>query len=306
MNDKKTMRDSFLEELYAIMKENKKVILVSVDFGAPSLDKIRQECPQQFINVGIAEQNAVNVGVGLALEGFVVYIYAIAPFISMRAFEQIRVNMAILSQFRKINVNIIAVAVGMSYATSGATHHCLEDLSIIKTLPNIEIFSPSDYILSKMYVKRSIQNNGPKYMRFDGEAHIALKSVEYNFDNGFRVLQDGKNLAVISTSYMSNLLERIAFKYPSVKFIDLYLINNYNYEALQSELLPIHTIITIEEGFKGTGGLDCEINFNFKDKKVVNMGLEKRYCLDVGSREFLHKQCQIDLESIEKTIKELL
>lgn len=306
MNDKKTMRDSFLEELYMTMKENKNIILVSADFGAPSLDKIRQEFPHQFINVGIAEQNAVNVGVGLALEGFVVYIYAIAPFISMRAFEQIRVNMAILSQFRKMNVNIIAVAIGMSYSTSGATHHCLEDLSIIKTLPNIEIFSPSDYILSQMYVKRSVENNGAKYIRLDGGASIALKSDEYNFSNGFRVLQDGIHLAVISTSYMSNLLGNIIPKYPNIKFIDLYLINNYNYKALKSELASIQTIITIEEGFKGAGGLDSEINFHFKGKKVVNIGLEKRYCLDVGSREFLHKQCKIDLENIEKTIKELL
>ena len=299
----KTMRDAFLESLFEKMKENEKIIIISADFGAPVLDKIRQECPSQVINVGIAEQNAVNVGVGLALEGFVVYIYAIAPFISMRAFEQIRVNMAILSEFRNMNVNIIAVAVGMSYSTSGATHHCLEDLSIIKTLPNIEIFSPSDYALAKCYAEKSVQKKGAKYIRFEGSAGEALQGEITEFQKGFRVLQKGGELCLIATSYMSANLVKLAAKYPSVKFVDLYLINTYDRAALKKELENVSTIITAEEGFKGAGGLDAEINFNFKDKKIINIGLEKRYCLDVGKREFLHKRCGIDIASVERAIK---
>lgn len=302
----KTMRDAFLEELFEKMKQNEKIIILSVDFGAPVLDKIRKECPKQVINIGIAEQNAVNVGVGLALEGFIVYIYAIAPFISMRAFEQIRVNMAILSEFRKMRVNIIAVAVGMSYSTSGATHHCLEDLSIIKTLPNIEIFSPSDYLLAKGYVERSLSKSGAKYIRLDGAAGEALQSEISEFDKGFRVLQDGNKLCIISTSYMSANLTKLVSKYPSIKLIDLYLINAYDYGALKRELENFSTVITVEEGFKNAGGLDAEINFKFKDKKVINIGLKKKYCLDVGGREFLHEKCKIDTKSIERVIKECL
>lgn len=302
----KTMRDAFLEELFEKMKQNEKIIIISVDFGAPVLDKIRKECPKQVINIGIAEQNAVNVGVGLALEGFIVYIYAIAPFISMRAFEQIRVNMAILSEFRKMRVNIIAVAVGMSYSTSGATHHCLEDLSIIKTLPNIEIFSPSDYLLARGYVERSLNKNGAKYIRLDGSAGEALKNEISEFDKGFRVLQDGNKLCIISTSYMSASLTKLVAKYPSIKLIDLYLINAYDYNCLKKELENFSTVITVEEGFKNAGGLDAEINFNFKDKKIINIGLKKKYCLDVGGREFLHEKCEIDTKSIERVIKECL
>ncbi|MCW1355520.1 hypothetical protein OLQ17_04450 [Campylobacter jejuni] len=151
--NKMTMRDAFLNELFNQMLCNNKIVIITADFGAPSLDKIREKFSDRVINVGIAEQNAINISVGMALEGYIVYVYGIAPFISMRCYEQIRVNVAILNQFRKMNINIISVGIGMSYSTSGPTHHCLEDLSIIKTLPNIEIFSPSDYSLAKEYVK---------------------------------------------------------------------------------------------------------------------------------------------------------
>ncbi|MFH5213986.1 transketolase family protein, partial [Campylobacter jejuni] len=269
----KSMRDSFFEELFLEMSKNDKIIIITVDFGAPILDTIRENFPNQFINVGIAEQNAINIGVGLALEGFIVYIYGIAPFISMRCYEQIRVNMAILSQFRDMNINIIAVGAGMSYATSGPTHHCLEDLSIMRTLPNIEIFSPSDYILSKKILKKSIDALGPKYIRFDAGVHPAIYSEIINLDKGFEILQEGENIAVISTSYMINYLYQSIDELKNIKLIDLYSITNYDVNLLKKELNSIDTIITIEEGFIAAGGLDSEINFNFRDKKIINLGI---------------------------------
>ena len=151
----KAMRDVFLLSIYEKMAEDNTIFFVTADFGSPILDKIRADYPDRFINVGIAEQNLINVSVGLALEEFTVYTYAIAPFITMRCYEQIRVNISILSHLREMNINLIGVGAGVSYAMSGPTHHCLEDLSIMKTLPNMEVFSPSDYITAQAYVKRS-------------------------------------------------------------------------------------------------------------------------------------------------------
>ena len=105
----KAMRDVFLHSLYEQMETNDKIFFVAADFGSPILDKIRTDYPNRFINVGIAEQNLINVSTGLALEGFIVYAYAIAPFITMRCYEQIRVNVAILSQIRPMNINFIGV-----------------------------------------------------------------------------------------------------------------------------------------------------------------------------------------------------
>ncbi|EAJ5672659.1 transketolase [Campylobacter lari] len=302
-----TMRDAFLDELFESMLTNDKIIIVTADFGAPSLDKIREKFPSRVVNVGIAEQNAINVSVGMALEGFIVYVYGIAPFISMRCYEQIRVNVAILSQFRKMNINIISVGIGMSYSTSGPTHHCLEDLSVIKTLPNIEIFSPSDYLMTKEYVKRSIEYNFPKYIRLDGEVVFCM-NCNYNLEFGFRILNKQKvdsNIALITTSYISNKIYNNLDMFSEVLLIDLFLINKYNKEELSNKLKTVDTIITVEESFINSGGLDAEINFNFKDKKVINLGLNKQYCLEVGKREYLHKKTNIDLMSIKNIIEEL-
>lgn len=298
----KAMRDTFLTSLYEKMKTDKRIFFVAADFGAPILDKIREDYPDRFINVGIAEQNLVNVATGLALEGFTVYAYAIAPFITMRCYEQIRVNVSVLSQVREMNINFIGVGAGVSYAMSGPTHHCLEDLSIMKTLPNMEVFSPSDYMLAEAYVERTLAIKKPKYIRFDAKPMEALAEDMNDFNDGFRVMQKGQSLAVISTGYMTQKSIDIVKEF-DISLIDIYLINSYNRELLEKELENIDTIITIEEGFKGCGGLDAEINSVFKNKKIINLGFEKKYTFEIGSREFVHQENALGNDDITNAIK---
>jgi transketolase len=285
------------------MKNDKTIFFVSADFGAPILDKIREDYPDRFINVGIAEQNLVNVATGLALEGFTVYAYAIAPFITMRCYEQIRVNVSVLSHVRPMNINFIGVGAGVSYAMSGPTHHCLEDLSIMNTLPNMEVFSPSDYKTSEAYVERTLRIKKPKYIRFDAKPMAVLEDNIQNFDDGFRVIQKGQKIAIISTGYMSQKAIKIVKDF-DVTLIDIYLLNNYNKEKLNKEFENIDTIITIEEGFKGCGGLDAEINSNFKNKKTINLGFEKKYTFEIGSREFVHEKNGIGVDDISNVISQ--
>lgn len=302
----KAMRDVFLQSLYEQMETNEKIFFVAADFGSPILDKIRADYPNRFINVGIAEQNLINVSTGLALEGFIVYAYAIAPFITMRCYEQIRVNVAILSQVRPMNINFIGVGAGVSYAMSGPTHHCLEDLSIMNTLPNMEVFSPADYVTAQAYVKRTLNLKQPKYIRFDAKSMVTIKETIDEFEKGFRVLQEGKKVAIISTGYMTQKAFGLAKEY-DIKVIDLYIINNYDKNFLQKELENIEIIITIEEGFKNCGGLDAMINAHFKEsKKIVNLGFEKKYTFEIGDREFVHSENGIGIEDIKKMIKEVM
>ena len=302
----KAMRDVFLQSLYEQMKQNDKIFFLAADFGSPILDKIRADYPNRFINVGIAEQNLINVATGLALEGFIVYAYAIAPFITMRCYEQIRVNVAILSQVRPMNINFIGVGAGVSYAMSGPTHHCLEDLSIMNTLPNMEVFSPADYITAQAYVKRTLTLKQPKYIRFDAKPMVTIKETINEFEKGFRVLQEGNKVAIISTGYMTQKAFEIVKEYP-IKLIDLYIINNYDKNLLQKELENIEIIITIEEGFKNCGGLDAMINAHFKEsKKIINLGFDKKYTFEIGDREFVHSENGIEIKDIKKMIKEVM
>src|SRR4030043_1505192 len=110
---KKIMRDVFIEQIYNRMVKDDNLFFVSADFGSPKLDNLREKFKDRFINVGIAEQNLINISTGLALEGYIVYAYAIAPFLTMRAYEQIR-NLSLLSQIKEVNLNLIGVGIGLS------------------------------------------------------------------------------------------------------------------------------------------------------------------------------------------------
>ena len=107
------MRDALLNRIYHAMKEDDRIFFLSADFGSPVLDHIRKEHKNRFANVGVAEQNLINISSGLSIEGYIVFAYAIASFITMRCYEQIRINLALLSEVRPLNVNLIGVGRGI-------------------------------------------------------------------------------------------------------------------------------------------------------------------------------------------------
>ena len=134
MSETLAMRDALLDSVWERMSSDENIFFVTADFGSPVLDRIRTDFPNRFVNVGIAEQNLINISSGLSLEGYKVFAYAIAPFITMRCFEQLRVNLALLHKVRTINVNLIGVGAGYSYVVSGPTHQCYEDIGLIRNL----------------------------------------------------------------------------------------------------------------------------------------------------------------------------
>ncbi|RAZ53716.1 transketolase family protein [Campylobacter hyointestinalis] len=305
MKSNLTMRDAFFINLYEEMSKNKNIYLITADFGAPMLDKIRESFNKRAINIGIAEQNAINIAAGLALEGKCVYVYGIAPFISMRPFEQLRINLSALSSLRNINVNIISVGAGVSYSISGPTHHCLEDLSLIRTLPNFEIFSPSDSELANRYFKHTIEIKRPKYLRFDATALLNLEYDAYDINDGFRVKKSKKsNIAIISTGYMSQKAYEISKEY-DIELIDIYSINSNQNDKLIEYINRYEHIITLEEGFINCGGLDSYINFYIKNKNIINLGFAKKYTFDIGDREFIHSLNHIGFKDIKDILNSL-
>lgn len=314
--EKKTMRDVLIEQIYNRMSDDDTIFFLSADFGSPKLDRLRKDYSNRFINVGIAEQNLINVATGLALEGFTVYAYAIAPFLTMRAYEQIRNNLSLLSHTHEINVNLIGVGAGLSYDVSGPTHHCIEDISVIRTLPNITIFSPSDWVLAEKFVDYSIENKRPKYLRFDSKPlpDIYGDKKTMNLQKGFFELAEGNEICVVTTGYMThtalsavNILTEDGV---NVGLIDIFLLKPLNSDLLFDKLNKYKYIITLEEAFINKGGLDSIISDILSNKesniKLKKMGFSDAYVFDIGSREYLHKLNNLDEDSIMKRIKELV
>jgi transketolase len=305
----KTMRDAFIDQIYNKMQEMEDIFFLTADFGAPSLDKIRGKFKDRFINVGIAEQNLINVATGLALEGYKVYAYAIAPFITMRAYEQIRSNLSISSQIKPVNVNLIGVGAGLSYAVSGPTHHCLEDISIMRLLPNFIVFSPSDWKLAELFVDYSINIKMPKYLRFDGRPLPAIYQDVGNIeiDKGFYELAKGKNVCLVSTGYMTHSAINVTNEFKDIGVIDIFLLKPINNELLYDALKKYECIITIEEALINAGGLDTLISKllhdNQSDAKLKSLGFNDKYVFDLGDRNHLHRINNLGEESIIRAIK---
>jgi transketolase len=308
----KISREVVIERIYEYMLVNKNIIFLSDDFGAIALDKLRKKFKDRFINVGIAEQNLINISVGLSLEGFIVYAYGIAPFLTMRPYEQIRVNLSLLSSIKDLNVNLISVGAGLSYDISGPTHHCLEDISIINVLPNFILFSPSDWVLAEKFIDYSINVNKIKYIRLDGKPLKQIyKNRKIDFEIGFCEIKRGRKVCIVATGYMVHTAIKVAKSCSNldIGIIDIFLLKPFNEELLSKILKKYEYIITLEEGFKNKGGLDTLVwNLINREKlniKLINLGFENKYIFEVGSREYLHKLNGLDVNSIIKIIKNI-
>lgn len=309
------MRDALLERIWTEMATNPDIFFVTADFGSPVLDKIRSDFPQQFTNVGIAEQNLINVSAGLALEGYTVFTYAIAPFITMRCFEQIRVSLALLSEVRQMNVNLIGVGAGFSYVVSGPTHQCYEDLSLIRALPNFDLLSPADHITSSALFDYCLSKKSPKYLRLDAQVlPIVYDSSLPNISAGFNELMHGKSICIIATGFMLHTALKVANDLSSEGFsigvIDLFNIATFNHKLLRNIISDYQAIVSLEEGFQGCGGMDAML-FNFFSQESIkvpylNLGVLGGYRFELGSRQELHEQVGIGSNSVLGSIHEFI
>jgi len=316
ITEKRTMRDALIEGIYHRMSSDPSLMFLTADFGSPKLDLIRADYKDRFINVGIAEQNLVNVAAGLALEGFTVYAYAIAPFLVMRAYEQIRNNLALLSHSHQINVNLIGVGGGLSYDVSGPTHHSIEDIGIMRTLPNMTVFSPSDWVLAGRFIERTIAVKTPKYLRFDGKPlpNIYDPAAPINLDKGFFTLAEGAEVCIISTGYMTHTALRAVETLSKIGIraglIDVFLIKPLPDRAFYDALKGYRHVVTLEEAFVGKGGLDTLVagllRGNNADTRMTGMGFGDSYIFSMGGRDRLHELNGIGEKNIVDHIRGLL
>ena len=306
----KAMRDVFIEALHGEMKKRDDIVFLSADFGSPKLDALREEFPERFYNVGIAEQNLINISAGMAIEGWNVFAYAIAPFITMRCYEQIRVNLALLSKEREMNVTLIGVGAGVSYDVSGPTHHCLEDLAIMRLLPGMEVYSPSDYVTAQKLVPFCLQERKLRYLRFDSKPLPAIYSgPDPDLEQGFERLKKGKKLLIIATGYMVHRALEFNSRF-DVGVIDLYGLVNVNGKKLADCVSGYDHVMTLEEGFINRGGLDTLVKNIIHNEglsvSVTPVGINNEYSFAIGSRDAIHSAYGFGTKDVSGLIIKLL
>lgn len=304
-----SQRDAFWNKVYETIKTNRDILIVSADMGAPSLDIIRKDFPSQFINVGIAEQNAITIATGLTLSGKKVFVYAIAPFIVLRCLEQIRVNCAIMN----IPITIVGVGGGFGYSDSGPTHHLTEDIAILRAMPNIEINNITDSIMAEFFVDISCKSKNPNFIRLHRQNLPNIYSNHHNFAEGFCVLKEGKDYYIISTGVMTHTALRIANELDKEK-IKIGVIDVYTFPIkiqLLELLKDVKKIITLEENFL-PGGLGSAViemlidNNMLKPLKRIGLSPNKGYCYKYGGLEVIYEYYGIGDVKVKNDIKTFL
>lgn len=199
------MRKAFVRALSEEAKKNKKIILLTGDLGFNVLEEFRDLFPDRFLNLGVAEANLVTVAAGLATTGYIPFVYSIATFMSMRPFEQIRNDVSL----QNLNVKIVGVGGGFSYTKAGPTHHSMEDIALMRSLPNMTIVAPFDQDETYTATKSIVKHNGPVYLRIGRNPEQTLKNIKDKFEIGrARQLISGSKAAIcITGSQIGQALE---------------------------------------------------------------------------------------------------
>lgn len=310
IENKISQRDAFWSRIYDIAKEDKDVVVVSADMGAPALDQVRRDLPGQFVNAGIAEQNATAIAAGMAMMGKKVITYAIAPFITLRCLEQIRVSNAIMA----IPITIVGVGTGFGYDDSGPTHHLIEDIAMMRAMPNIDIYSVTDSVMASNLADVVLGSPRTSYLRIERKLGPNVYGAETDFSQGFEVLQNDPDAMLLSTGRMTASAVEIAqqLNQAGLKFgvMDIYRFP-IDVEAFINAIDRKKILISIEEHFL-PGGLGSMISEIITDHRLdcrlkrIGLGHDKAYCYKYGGREEIWSYYGLDHHSITKAIQKEL
>jgi len=302
----RTQRDAFWAQVYDLAREDRDIVVITADMGAPALDAFRSELPAQFINVGIAEQNAVSIGTGLALAGKKVFVYAIAPFITLRCLEQIRVGQGIMG----IPLTLVGVGAGFGYEESGPTHHLVEDLAVVRAIPGLTVHSVSDVVMAAQVAGQCCREPRPRYIRLDRQALPALYPGGTAFTDGVALLRAGRQGIIAATGVMAHTALAVAARLGasgiSAGVLDVHTFP-IDEPAFLERVAGVTRLVSLEEHVL-PGGLGSAIAEIIADRGL-DIGLRrlgvpagKAYGYIYGGRELIRRSCGLDLDSVERAV----
>lgn len=296
------MRDAFFNGVYEVIRDNKDAIILTADHDAFGLSKIEKEFPKQFFNVGISEQNMISVAAGLAKSGKIVYVYSINNFITLRSLEQVNVDLCQMN----LNVNLIGVGAGFTYSTDGPTHQGMQDMQVMRVLPNLEVYNVTDSTNSYEMAKNSYRKNCPKYFRIEKGLFDKIYDT-YDFNSGINKIVNASDTYIVATGFMVHTALDVSKKIGDIGVIDVTKIKPFDENLFLEHIKNVKSIITLEENTM-SGGIGEKIGFILAKNNVncnfTPIAVENQHCFNYGNRELLHKKYKIDFNSVLKKINE--
>ena len=302
-------RDGFGEAIVELGRENKNICVVDIDIGKScKTGAFRKELPEQYLNVGIAEQNGAGVAAGLATCGKIPFVVTYAAFGSMRICEMIRQEIC----YPHLNVKIACSHGGLTPANDGASHQCIEDMGILRTLPNMTVVMPADFNSAKALVKAAADFDGPVYLRFTRDAVPLIYDEKESFKIGkAKILRHGSDIALIANGdTVSIALEAAAAleaKKISARVLDMHTIKPLDIDAVSSCINDIGKIITVEDHniYNGLGSAVAEVVAESGKAKMKRIGVQDQFGQSAPYRRLLEMN-GITAENIVKEAEVLL
>ncbi|MBO5564534.1 MAG: transketolase family protein [Lachnospiraceae bacterium] len=286
-------RDSYGAALAEAAKDYPNLIVMDADLScATKTEEFAKVCPERFFNAGIAEANMVCVAAGLAAAGMIPFVSSFAMFTAGRAFEQIRNSVA----YPKLNVKIGATHAGISVGEDGASHQCIEDIALMRVLPNMTVLSPSDDIEARACVKAALDLDGPVYLRLGRAAVPVINGADYHFEIGKgQLLKEGKDVTIVATGLLVSICLEAAELLKN-EGIDAEVINICSIKPLDEELILASAaktgrVVTAEEHLiaGGLGGAVAEVLSAKLPTKLTRIGMEDRFGESAPAEALLEK-----------------
>lgn len=305
------MRDTFVRTLVELAKKDKNIELITGDLGFGVLKPFWEQCPDQFTNAGIAEQNMTTVAAGMALEGKTVFTYSIGNFPTLRCLEQIRNDCA----YHKANVKVVCIGGGFVYGSLGMSHQATEDLAVLRALPDVVVMAPADLVEAEECTKALAICPGTAYLRLGrgGEKRIHDKIENFQIGKAIKV-NDGEKIAIFSTGAIFEEVKAAyeqliadgynpaVYTFPTVKPIDK--------EVIEQCAEKFDLIVTCEEHniVGGFGSAVAEVIADMRIKKayLLRVGLNDEYSNKVGNQKYLREQYGMTSDAIVRKIEEAI
>lgn len=299
------MRDTFARTLYKVAKKDPRVFIVVADISpAASMTPFREEFPDRFINVGVAEQSMIGICAGLAMRGCTPFAYTIATFAAYRPFEHIRDDLC----YQELPVTIVGIGGGLSYATLGGTHHAQEDIAVMSALPNMSVIAPSDPPETEAATWACAQHQGPVYLRLGkaGEPDLTSSALEPFVFGKIRRIREGKKVNVMSYGPMLKMARDVADRLEQVDHAAVGLISAHTLKPLDragiADLLRRSETLVVMEEHSEIGGLAAQVKQIAWESgarcRIFGFSLKDRFIHVFGSQEELWRAHGISVDLV--------
>lgn len=302
------MRAAFSDALVELAKRDPKVLLLTGDHGYALFDAFRKECPKQYINAGIAEQNMVGMAAGLARMGFKPFVYGLAAFIPVRVVEQIKLDIA----HDNLPVVLLGDGAGFVYSHLGTSHQSTEDIACTRAIPNLTVLSPADRFEQTLCMRWAYECTGPVYMRMGKSDRGDVHSAPLNEELGSLLVvrkSPSADIALIATgSMVKTALELESTALPGVSVLSVPSIKPLKTEQLIEVLQQHRLLITLEEHHTdgGLGSLVCELSSEHLPRKILRIGVKDRFSEHCGTYQYLLDEHGLNIEQISHRVSQFV